>query len=36
MKTISTGRTKYSDIYLDSADVVLSDVLFMITLDLSG
>lgn len=33
---ISTGRAKYPDIYLDSADVGLRDVLFMITLVLSG
>lgn len=35
MKIISTGRTKYPDIYLDSVDVVWGDALFMITLVLS-
>lgn len=33
---ISTGRTKYPDIHLGSANVVLGDVLFMITLVLCG
>lgn len=33
---ISAGRTKYSDIYLESADGDWGDVLFMIILVLSG
>lgn len=32
---ISTMRTKYPDIHLGSADVVVGDVLFMVTLVLA-